>query len=321
LGSGHFKCCHNFCTQCIQGTIKWNPMNPRCPFDNAPISVQNCCGVMTSAQFVSWEKQRRAQLTGSSPCSLPHCVGVVRVVAAQLPVQSTCDRCATAHCGRRQCGAPWVVGHRCPDIVAAEQAAERAAEQAAARQWGSDFQPGIDSAPQFQMCPSCGVAVERDGGCNMMRHARCNGGCGAEWCWICGRVGTCSDFNCRARDGEYRHPMNNDTAICRTSAKSAALCTVQPRTKAFEVDPALPVTRVRITLHDGQRRELQTNEDHTIGDLCDYCSLLAGGIPMMILSGFPLQVQTDRSKTLREAGILNSAVTVRPVGASNGCTS
>jgi len=189
----------------------------------------------------------------------------------------------------------------------------------------SDFQRGIDTAPQFHMCPTCGVAVERDGGCNMMRHARCHGGCGAEWCWICGRVGTCSDFNCRARDGEYRHPSNDGTAICRTSAEPAptqtALCTIQPRTEALAVDPALPITRVRITFHDGQRRELQANEDHTIGDLCDYCSELAGGIPMMILSGFPLQVLADRSKTLRDVGILNSTLTVRPVGASIGCTS
>jgi len=198
-----------------------------------------------------------------------------------------------------------VVGERCEDIVAAEQAASR--------QRGSDFQQGIDNASKFQMCPTCGVAVEPDGGCNMMRHARCDGGCGAEWCWICGRVGTCSDFDCRARDGEYRHSTNNESVPMRT-----ALCAVQPRTRAFEVDPALPVTRVRITLHNGERRELQANEDHTIGDLCVYCSLLAGGIPTMILSGFPLQVCADRSKTLREEGILNSAVTVRPVGASNG---
>jgi len=123
LSSERSECRHSFCTQCIQGLRTWDPVHPRCPYDNAPVSAQNMCGVMTGAQFVEWEKQRRAQLTGSRPCSSPHCAGIVRPVSGQVPAQSACDRCSASHCGRRQCGAPWVVGHRCPDIVEAERVA------------------------------------------------------------------------------------------------------------------------------------------------------------------------------------------------------
>jgi len=158
----------------------------------------------------------------------------------------------------------------------------------------------------------------------MMRHYRCQGGCGAEWCWICYRVGTCSDYNCRAKNDEYRHPTNEDTTtrLNRKSPDSApggsAPCTMGPPARAFEVDHSLPITKIRLTLHDGQRRELLANEDHTVGDVCDYCSLLAGGVPTIILSGFPPRALGESGKTLREAGVLNSAVIARQVGAKSG---
>lgn len=325
LSSNGSKCQHDFCTQCIQGTITWDRHNPRCPFDNAPINARDVCGVMTKAQFVSWEKDRLARSTGNLPCSSPDCVGGVQAVLAQLPVRRTCDRCATHHCGRRQCGAPWMEGHRCPDIVAAEAAAAAAAvaaEQAAARtSWlqnrllpRQQFAQGIANAPNFQTCPRCGVMVERDGGCNMMRH--CEGGCGAEWCWICQRVGTCSDFMCAAKVGNTPHTVEAHNTTCSTSGGAAsserASCAVQTSNGGLEVDAALPTTEVRITLHNGQRRQLTANESHTVGDLCDFCSLLAGGISMDILCAYPPQVIADKNMTLRTAGILNSSLRARP---------
>merc|ERR1719272_156168 len=39
-----------------------------------------------------------------------------------------------------------------------------------------------------QVCPSCGIRTDKDGGCNHMTCKKC----GQEWCWTCGAVyGTC----------------------------------------------------------------------------------------------------------------------------------
>merc|ERR1711865_669591 len=83
-------------------------------------------------------------------------------------------------------------------------AEERAAERTRAERTRADRTRGTSSvnrtvrqlaaAPCFRLCPTCGVMVEHGGGCNMMYHDACR----TRWCFVCLRVGTCSDFNCKA---------------------------------------------------------------------------------------------------------------------------
>lgn len=81
---------------------------------------------------------------------------------------------------------------------------------------------------------------------------------------------------------------------------------------SVQIDASKPKTKIQIRFHDGQRRVQEFNEDQTVGDLRRFCNDCAGIQSMKILEGFPPKEIVDDSQTLKAAGLLNSAVTVKP---------
>ncbi|CAK9092751.1 Hypothetical protein (Fragment) [Durusdinium trenchii] len=181
------ECGHSLCRRCVLGSIRWGG---RCPYDNTPIPAIVVCGAMGTGEYVYHEKLTEARRTGGVPCSVSDCPGVAPSTGTSgtRPSPSSCNCCGTRHCGRTVCGVPWSAGHRCWDILEQEVLPPSR---------GHDFQSmtrrRLMSTPRFRPCPQCGVMVEHTGGCNMVYHDTCR----TRWCFICRRVGTCQDFDCK----------------------------------------------------------------------------------------------------------------------------
>jgi UBX domain-containing protein 1 len=77
------------------------------------------------------------------------------------------------------------------------------------------------------------------------------------------------------------------------------------------VDSAKPTTKVQIRFHDGSKKAQEFNQDHTVGDLRNFCAQVTGQA-MTIKGGFPPKPLTDDSQTLKDAGLCGAAVTVAP---------
>lgn len=97
-----------------------------------------------------------------------------------------------------------------------------------------------------------------------------------------------------------------------SSSAAAATTTVQAGLGSVQVDDAKPKKPVQIRFHDGQKKAQQFNEDHTVGDLRNFIQECVGGVAMQIMGGFPPKPITDDAQTLKAAGLLGAAVTVRP---------
>jgi len=77
------------------------------------------------------------------------------------------------------------------------------------------------------------------------------------------------------------------------------------------VDASKPTTKIQIRFHDGSKKAQEFNQDHTVGDLRNFCAQITGQ-PMSIKGGFPPKPITDDSQTLKDAGLCGAAVTVAP---------
>mmetsp|Transcript_77295 Transcript_77295/g.185163 ORF Transcript_77295/g.185163 Transcript_77295/m.185163 type:complete len:243 (-) Transcript_77295:67-795(-) len=93
---------------------------------------------------------------------------------------------------------------------------------------------------------------------------------------------------------------------------SSSTAAVEADKGTMAVDDAKPKTKLQIRFHDGTRKAQEFNEDHTVGDLQAFCAQCVGGMAMTIMGGFPPKPITDSSLTLKAAGLLNAAVTVKP---------
>jgi len=225
---GDERCVHSFCTRCLRESIRWGV---RCPYDDTPISNLCACGVMAAGEFIHHVKRMRALETGNIMCSSEDCVGVVPAALDDLPQPVACQVCSKQNCARRTCGVPWTEGHRCWDVVAREQQQEaeriermeelRREERRALAEWDMRhgralpedptyiIQNRIASGPKVQPCPTCGVMVEHNGGCNMMYHTSCR----TKWCFICLGVGFCSDYRCRSVESLLPQGSRNQSHI------------------------------------------------------------------------------------------------------------
>uniref|UniRef100_A0A7S3TU47 NSFL1 cofactor p47 n=1 Tax=Strombidinopsis acuminata TaxID=141414 RepID=A0A7S3TU47_9SPIT len=96
------------------------------------------------------------------------------------------------------------------------------------------------------------------------------------------------------------------------SSSAVAAAPVQADQASITVDPSKPKAKVQIRFHDGQKKAQEFNEDHTVGDLRNFCQAAVGDQAMTIMGGFPPKPITDDSLTLKDAGLLGSAVTARP---------
>mmetsp|Transcript_24359 Transcript_24359/g.39771 ORF Transcript_24359/g.39771 Transcript_24359/m.39771 type:complete len:419 (-) Transcript_24359:98-1354(-) len=188
---GEEGCIHSLCQGCIRGSIQWGG---RCPYDDTPIPQIVVCGVMGTGEYLYHEKQKEARRVRGIMCSATECPGVAPAIDSRPPRPTACSHCKARHCGRVVCGAPWTEGHRCWDIVDEER--RRAERQVAIQTLDAPFimKRRLALGPRFRPCPQCGVMVEHIGGCNMVYHESCR----TRWCFVCRRVGTCSDFDCRS---------------------------------------------------------------------------------------------------------------------------
>jgi len=201
------RCNHSFCRRCLLGSIRWGG---RCPYDHTPIPPIVVCGAMGTGEYVYHEKLNEARRTGGVPCSVSDCPGIASSVDGRQPRASGCRTCGTRHCGRRVCGVPWSEGHRCWDLL----------EEETLRR-GRDFQAAtsrrLASAPRFRPCPQCSAMVEHGGGCNMVYHESCR----TRWCFICRRVGTCQDYDCKAPTSGPPTPRGPPPATTSSSVSGA----------------------------------------------------------------------------------------------------
>jgi len=95
-------------------------------------------------------------------------------------------------------------------------------------------------------------------------------------------------------------------------SSASASTSVQADAGSVQVNADKPKTKIQIRFHNGQRKAQEFNEDHTVGDLRAFCAQCCEGAAMTIMGGFPPKPLTDDSQTLKDAGLLNSAVTTRP---------
>lgn len=93
---------------------------------------------------------------------------------------------------------------------------------------------------------------------------------------------------------------------------SASSATVQADAGCIQVDDDKPKTKIQIRFHDGSRKAQEFNQEHTVGNLRAFCMQCIGGQPVAIMGGFPPKEIAEDGATLKDAGLLNSAVTVKP---------
>jgi len=93
---------------------------------------------------------------------------------------------------------------------------------------------------------------------------------------------------------------------------SSSAAPVSTDAGTVNVDPSKPKAKIQIRFHNGDKKAQEFNEDHTVGDLRNFCQQCAGGHAMTIMGGFPPKPVTDDSQTLKDAGLMGAAVTVKP---------
>lgn len=274
-------------------------------------------------------------------CPIEVCTGLVHVAWEKSPPQPSkhiCLKCGTGVCARRACGVPWTNGHQCADIIAADaerqaaaeraaaEAAEAAAErraaqrQAATVQWNSGNNSmdhtmrRLKAAPCIRPCPTCGVMVEHGGGCNMMYHNTCS----TRWCFVCLRIGTCSDYHCKASaEGQEGETLRSADAVVQDESQSQVEVSLRSvpiaeAVHAVYVDHSKPVVKIRVCFNDGSK-EVCLNEEHTIGDLRHMCSG-TDHANIELKARFPGALPlTDDGLSLKAAGLLNAVVIARPL--------
>jgi UBX domain-containing protein 1 len=77
------------------------------------------------------------------------------------------------------------------------------------------------------------------------------------------------------------------------------------------VDQSKPVTKLQVRFHDGTRKAAEFNEDATVQQVHNFVAAAVGAASFQILGGFPPKPLTDMGATLKDAGLLNAAVTVK----------
>eukprot|EP00930_Biecheleria_cincta_P049148 TRINITY_DN34396_c0_g1_i1.p1 TRINITY_DN34396_c0_g1~~TRINITY_DN34396_c0_g1_i1.p1 ORF type:complete len:242 (+),score=53.73 TRINITY_DN34396_c0_g1_i1:87-812(+) len=93
---------------------------------------------------------------------------------------------------------------------------------------------------------------------------------------------------------------------------SSSTAAVEADKGSVTVDASKPRGKIQIRFHDGSRKAQEFNEEHTVADLRSFCAQCVGGQAMAIMGGFPPKPVTDDFQTLKAAGLLNAAVTVKP---------
>lgn len=104
----------------------------------------------------------------------------------QLPIV-TCQKCKHKYCFRH--GVAWHTDRTCDQFQ--EYLDQNASSEEANMAWIS---------ANTRRCPQCRHGIEKNGGCDHMTCARDKGGCGAEFCFVCG-----ADYGAIRQRGNAEH--------------------------------------------------------------------------------------------------------------------
>eukprot|EP00743_Colponemidia_sp_Colp-15_P001678 GILK01001834.1.p1 GENE.GILK01001834.1~~GILK01001834.1.p1 ORF type:complete len:256 (+),score=28.62 GILK01001834.1:32-769(+) len=118
------------------------------------------------------------------------------------------------------------------------------------------------------------------------------------------------------REREYEPPpppsyvAYSGTGHSLRSSSSSSSANVKAVAKEPTVDESHPVTTIQFRFHNGQRATQKFNHTHTIQDLHNFVMARAPvSGPYSLTAGFPPAPLTNVSQSLKDAGLLGTAVT------------
>lgn len=169
-GTPDHGCCRSCMAQYIRNlVIDGRVSSIGCPYCNAPASAEEILPLMDPETQTKYKRFRVMQ-DDPTVRECPHCGAFCpRVVDVEggTVADMVCGTCGGEFCYFHSNAHP---GRRCHDY-------ER-----------DITEQDMQAMKSTQVCPSCGIRTEKDGGCNHMTCRKC----GQEWCWNCGaEFGTC----------------------------------------------------------------------------------------------------------------------------------
>ncbi|KAM3180738.1 hypothetical protein ACTXT7_015721 [Hymenolepis weldensis] len=173
------SCGHIFCLECWRAYFDYRISSSQastveCMTANCSVRVPDdfILAVINNPETV--EKHRRHILNESIEahprlrnCTDTHCDRVIYALEEPKPLRVTCDSCNTQFCFA--CSVEFHAPAQCETIKAWLQKCR------------DDSSTATYMAAHTKDCPQCGVVIEKNGGCNHMRCAKC----GHEFCWVC----------------------------------------------------------------------------------------------------------------------------------------
>lgn len=102
-------------------------------------------------------------------------------------------------------------------------------------------------------------------------------------------------------------------SLCQT--RSSALEVNMDSKAQIVVDDSKPTTNIQLRFHNGQRKVVTFNQDHTVADLhCIFMECAPVDGDYQLVSGFPpREIKFDPSTTLKDAGLLQETISQKLV--------
>lgn len=185
------RCGHSICQSCARRSVELH--ESRCPTCDVEMADLDVAGVTTDRQWVEAEQRRRWRAGGCQGirCSTDLCPGVIECTLPadskqDVPQCVLCQTCEAKYCAH--CQVPWTSSHQCEQ---SRQGIVYTWEKARSTR---DVLAQLSREQKHKPCPTCGVMVIRDGGCNMISCPNCR----QEWCFACRGAGGegCTHFVC-----------------------------------------------------------------------------------------------------------------------------
>lgn len=77
------------------------------------------------------------------------------------------------------------------------------------------------------------------------------------------------------------------------------------------IDRSKPVTTIMIRFGDGRRQTQEFNEDAIVNELFEFVASCVGTSEFSLIEGFPPKPILDKSKTIKEAGLMKGSISVK----------